>query len=824
MAPVVLAASGQARLDVVIPTNASERIANLATNLSHYLGRMSGAGFAIRRAGQPEAGIVLGTASDFPGLAPEALRQGHDPLQRENYLLRSHPGGLLLLGATDLAAEHAAWDLLHRLGYRQFFPGETWEVVPPASDLSIAVDSLEKPDFHTRRIWYGHGLWKYNARPYREWCARNRAVPGFALSTSHMYQSLIRRRKEEFEAHPEYRALVDGKRQGTKLCISNPGLRALVVRDALETAAKNPGLDCISMEPSDGGGWCECEDCAAMGSISDRALTLANEVARALREASPGTHVGLLAYSQHSPPPTIAVEPNVIVKVQTAFIRGGYTFDELMTGWSERGASMGVGDYYSVFLWDYSRPASQKGSDLAYIRESLPRFHRQGARFFMSESSDLWGALGLGHYLASRLLWNLDEAGDYEALLDDFFTRAFGPAKSPMESFFRQIYRFDEDDRRPLVRGDMVARMYRHLDAAFRLAGDRQDILGRLDDLLLYTHYEELFQRYLGASGAARQEALNRLLRHTWRMRETMMVHAKPVFSRLASRDRNVTMPEREVYADETPFTREEKRRMLEEGIAANTPVEIGFETVEFSGDLVPARPLQLPPATNGFYNRGAPMGRQRFYTWRDEDDSKSFSLKASGGHIVHYRKFASPVQLSLFAEANPILDEPVAYDESVEPDGVEREVTLTSSFEGLHTLVAFPPSNRVKVEPVDPAMPWTLPSGLDSYNRLTSRWSLYFYVPRGTKTVGGYAAGSGAGTMLNASGEKRFDFSEMDLPGFFAVPVPPGEDGQLWKLEECSGRRALLTVPPYLAPSSHALLLPREVVSNDRRDAPPQP
>ena len=69
-----------------------------------------------------------------------------------------------------------------------------------------------------------------------------------------------------------------------------------------------------------------------------------------------------------------------------------------------------MGDYYSVFLSDMSRPASQKGTDLYAIRTGIPKFHQQGARFFMAESSDLWGAIGLGHYLTARLTWDSSQA------------------------------------------------------------------------------------------------------------------------------------------------------------------------------------------------------------------------------------------------------------------------------------------------------------------------------------------------------------------------------------------------------------------------------
>ena len=209
-------------------------------------------------------------------------------------------------------------------------------------------------------------------------------------------------------------------------------------------------------------------------------------------------------------------------------------------------------------------------------------------------------------------------------------------------------------------------------------------------------------------------------------------------------------------------------------------------------------------------------MGRQVFYTWRDADDPKDFDLLISGGHIVHYRNIASPVQVNLFADANPILDEAVAHDNHVEPDGIERPVRLHSTFTGLHRLEVFPPSNRAKVVVPDKHLPLTLPASLDHYNRLTSRWSLYFYVPRGTTVVGGYTASGASGRLLDSEGQVRCDFSKLPQPSYFAADVPAGQDGTLWKFDACRGRKALLTVPPWLARNAESLLLPREVVERD--------
>src|SRR5439155_78212 len=92
--------------------------------------------------------------------------------------------------------------------------------------------------------------------------------------------------KGEFDRHPEYLALVDGKRVKdgeVKFCIGNPGLRKLVATYAADHFTKNPEATSISLEPSDGLGWCECRDCRALGSVSDRVVILCNEAAAAVR-------------------------------------------------------------------------------------------------------------------------------------------------------------------------------------------------------------------------------------------------------------------------------------------------------------------------------------------------------------------------------------------------------------------------------------------------------------------------------------------------------------------------------------------------------------
>src|SRR5690606_2782185 len=88
-------------------------------------------------------------------------------------------------------------------------------------------------------------------------------------------------------------------------------------------------------------------------SVTDRVVTLANEVAQAVNKKYPGKYVGIYAYYKHSPPPTIKVDPHVAVGVATAFSAG---FDNIAPGWSQQGATIGVREYYSVVISHKGRP------------------------------------------------------------------------------------------------------------------------------------------------------------------------------------------------------------------------------------------------------------------------------------------------------------------------------------------------------------------------------------------------------------------------------------------------------------------------------------
>ncbi|HYH68602.1 MAG TPA: DUF4838 domain-containing protein [Urbifossiella sp.] len=806
-AACMVAKDGAALHRVVVGATATDRTKAAAKALADQLGRVTGGRFAVAD-GDGTTGLAVGRAADFPALKLAARFAPADITRREEYVLRTHADGAWLVGATDLAVEHAVWDFLHRAGYRQFFPSRNWEVVPRQPSLTLTADTFEKPDYHARRVWYGFGPADYAAGPYADWCAKNRAGSGVVLNTGHAYDGILARNRAAFAAHPEYLGLLGGQRKSSKFCVSNPELRALVAADAVAQLDKNPAADSVSVDPSDGGGWCECPECKKLGSVSDRAVTLANAVAEAVQARHPGRLVGMYAYSEHSPPPSIAAHPNVVVSVATGFIRGGYSVDQLLAGWGAKAKTLGVREYYSVNTWDRDLPGAARGGRLGYLKQTIPHFRATGARFMSAEASDNWGPNGLGYFVAARLLWDVKEADTIDAQVADFLDKCFGPAKAPMGDFYKLL----TGEKAPLLCDDTVGRTYRLLaDARGRVTDPA--VHARLDDLTGYVRYVELWLDYSTATGPARQAAFEQLIRHSWAIRASEMVHTKGLYRDLPSRDKSVTVPTDAAWGapEKTnpwkagpPLTRADYEKMTAAGIASRKLLD--FTPVSFTTNLVPAAPLNLPDAkagTFGLYSRGV----RTYYTWADAEPA-TFELKAKAGIVYDSR---GPAKIDLFPVAEPE-GKAVAHAD-VTPDKADHPFALKTTFAGLHRVEVTDAGQGTNV--LWPAgRPVTVVSSPDAPADLHGRWTLVFYVPKGTKQVGGFASGPGA--LLDPAGKKVHEFDAK--PGYFSIPVPPGADGAAWTFSNTAGRRLLMTAPPCLARSPRELLLPAEVVAADRR------
>lgn len=843
----LLASGGKTVHPVVVSATAGARVRAAAETLADYLGRISGGRFEVV-SGDGLSGIALGLVADFPALQTGVAFDQNDPLRREDYLLRTHGQGVYLIGATELAVENALWDLLYRLGYRHYFPGDNWEIIPYNEQLRIAVDTVERPDYAYRKTWYGSGTWRDNAQRTERWRVHNRMQTGFVLNNTHTYGAIITAFPEEFAQHPEYLCQVDGK-PTSKLNIANPGLRRLVVRWALEKLEKTPQVEMIPLDPSDGGGWGHSAEEDALGPISSRVVLLANDVAQAINEKYAAEYgrkyVGIYAYNEHAMPPTIPVNSNVVVLVATAFNKSGLTLEQLIEGWQKQGAMIGIRDYYNVMTGSQDLPGKAPGSNIRQIAINIPRYHKLGARFLSAEGGDGWGVCGLGYYLASRFSWDIREAARLDALVEDFLTRSFGDAKAPMKRFYDLL------TPPTFLSESELGKMYQALDESRKLTRD-PGVLARIGDLLIYTRYVDLRTRYnflsrQKADTVAQQklEAFESMVRFLYRARSSHMVHLQGLWRDMPKRDKllsAVLPPESRFSVDHKndknslksadPITEAELQEWLKEGLSRHRIVE--YTPVSYSPDLVPATGLELgdpPRLAPGDFIRNNIL-----YTWvREAGEPIHFTgrinfLKGAlrtGRVLLQKVNSAADGESSWQEGLNGYVDEFAGESENaveqtemiaesiaeIQPVQDMQKLTLIPKQTGLYRIIV---ENGVKYG-VELDWDGNLPmvhETTDTHSlQIRHRVARYFYVPKGTGHVAGFI--QRGGVVLDAKGIKVFQ-ADASNGAYFNIPVEDGMDGKLWTIHGAYITPRLLTVPPFLARSASELMLPREVVAAD--------
>src|SRR5206468_838570 len=129
-------------------------------------------------------------------------------------------------------------------------------------------------------------------------------------------------------------------------------------------------------------------------------------------------------------------------------------------------------------------PAHSRAGNPSYLARTISGFHAAGARFLSAESGDNWGPNGLGYYMASRMLWDVNEAQHADAIMTDFLAKAFGPAQQAMQAFYAKL----DGSRTHLLASEQVGGMFRALAEARKAAGSDAAIQQRLTDLVLYAH------------------------------------------------------------------------------------------------------------------------------------------------------------------------------------------------------------------------------------------------------------------------------------------------------------------------------------------------
>ncbi len=232
------------------------------------------------------------------------------------------------------------------------------------------------------------------------------------------------------DAHPEYFALVGGRRDSTpedfdgkhgrQPCTTNPDVIGIVAEHCSRFFREHPDYEAFSISLNDGRGFCECDRCRALDTgetqpegfdpetgaaaryrvITDRVITFANQVAERLVRENPEKRLILFAYGQYKrPPKRVKPHPNLIIQY-TMHTASHWTPALADQQFKELGAWSGSARHLAIY-------------DLGY-------------RYYQTQHGAGYAINGFNYYLLSKLLCN--PALDAAAIQRDYAEKGFGKA------------------------------------------------------------------------------------------------------------------------------------------------------------------------------------------------------------------------------------------------------------------------------------------------------------------------------------------------------------------------------------------------------------
>ncbi|MBL8830193.1 MAG: DUF4838 domain-containing protein, partial [Planctomycetaceae bacterium] len=644
------------------------------------------------------------------------------------------------------------------------------------------------------------------------WQRRNRFGGEFQLS-GHSGEAFNTKYRKELEEHPEYRALVKGERAAwwlaVKFCVSNPTVLQMYIDDRVATYRQARKLDptsprswAVSVEPADGGGHCECAECAKLGTVSDRVFHVANLVARAVRQEFPDGHVSLFAYNEHAMVPSIAIEPNVYVAViPYAFQRTELAPEQLIDAWGKKVPQMAIYDYWSIPDWSHDAPSFDP---LVAGPAKLRSWHRRGVNGFLNESTFSGGAMGLAWWLSAKLAW--DPAQDVEQLFQQYLREAFGAGAPALERMYRRwsVGYWPTSHE--------LALSFRDVDEAWRLVETDPACAARVADVARYVEYLRLLYAYDTTKfrSEERYHAAEALGDYGWSIYDSAMVHAFR-HGQLLARDESRTHaeilqrydtknPAAPGWAASSQLTDEQVRARLSAGLKQLAPQD--FVVRRYSGKLRPVSP-SLPQSASQFAPEFWPSSTQTI-DLNIPPGRKSVTLKLA---------IEQPVRLTLL-DANGSVVKNTTLTGTAEGLKHWQEVTINTAEPGAYQLLLWSPKRTFGLQmPLD--VPHSLPGWTNSQGRPTPR--LHFYVPQSIERVAIYAR------YIAAGPPKFFDPAGKEVTPMFVdegrlmlIDIPESQRGQVWSLDKAKCPiefLQMLNVPGSFAFSAEALLVPEDAI-----------
>ncbi len=462
---LMLLGSAAMAWEIVLPEQPTAVEQTAARELEHYL--KASVGDTLKTATGEEAVFFIGNGD-------AARNAGIDVagMPEESWIVRSSGSNILLVGGGSRGSLYAVYHFLEDvLGIHWWTQQEESVPAHPAGFTLPGLELAGQPYFRQRDIYRS---WNNMIPDGGRFAARNRlnrdgdqaigaefggSVTYGAPYFVHTFDPYFPQEKY-FAEHPEYYALRNGVRTPgptSQLCLVNPAMRDEMFRrlqefiradEAQAEAGGTPPPLIYDLSANDARNPCQCADCQAIvlreDSEAGPLLECVNDMAARLKAFRPELMLSTLAYYHtEKVPASLRAADNVIIRLCDTATNQAQSFSapenraflELLCGWSEHAAQLGIWDYSITYML----PTGPFPHEFT-LAENIRTYQDNQVQylFFEHESPECADMHALNVWLEAKLMENPD--ADFDALYRTFLQGYYGAA-APMIDAYRQLLR-----------------------------------------------------------------------------------------------------------------------------------------------------------------------------------------------------------------------------------------------------------------------------------------------------------------------------------------------------------------------------------------------
>lgn len=422
--------NGTTEYQIVIPRNKTDAEWNAAFLLKKYIDKISGLSIPVvydyEKVRNKE--ILVGNTSRSQNINTKNIAE-------DAVIIKSNDNKIYITGGKRKGILYSASTFLEEYVNVKIYTKD-FEVLPIGRRIVVPsnINYSYPPPFIFRTTYFEDS----EDRHYADWHKLNYFFED-RINFVHSFNQYLP--DTYFKTHPEYFALVDGKRTPVQPCLSHPDVYKIMKSNLIKEMVKHPNLKVWSVSHTDDGTYCHCSLCGPKHTAGNGFIETLMPFVNRFAKDFPDKIISTLAYRQ-SIEPSKFTKPLSNVEIMLCYTHvnralpigtgpdNAKMFRDITNNWKKQTDNIFVWDYVINYLNTLSPfPNLQVlQPNIQYFRDNDIRYiFQQGSGNQKSEFNEL------KCYLISKLLWNPDI--NIQEIQNEFIEAFYGQAAPEIKEY-----------------------------------------------------------------------------------------------------------------------------------------------------------------------------------------------------------------------------------------------------------------------------------------------------------------------------------------------------------------------------------------------------